>query len=389
MATKKDMRDRVRSDYADLKARFKDTTVEDFKSGDWFAQFVSWMLENYSKEVDAAYIRRMYPGAAPVNQARKAISLAANYNGIAGGVAAAGITALELSSIGPQALVTVPTIGTLIMADVAYSTRTQLRTTYDLSVIHGAPLAMDDVEDCYMVFLTAMGVKLHEMAGGLGKALGPQVVAYNVRKMLRSGLRKALQDVLQKVGGTRLARTLTERAAMRLLVPGISVPISYGFNRYFTKQVLNVADRQMIRRGRVVQPLVRAYTRDASLPKTTALKLLISIVDAGEPEGWGEAQMDALRHCQTALSLSDGDLAELEQYFDREIETVLEELPKMDPKVVDDLVELVTAAAACFPDARYDAGYAESISKLTARSTKSKATEQVRSELKKERKKIL
>ena len=389
MAKKDDMRDRVRSDYADLKERFKDTKVEDFKSGDWFAQYVSWMLTKYSREVDAAYIRRQYPGAAPANQARKAISLAAKYNGIAGGVAAAGVTALELSSIGPQAVVTVPAIGVLIMADVGYSTRTQLRSTYDLSVIHGAPLAMDDVEDCYTVFLTAMGVKLYEMAGGWGKAVGPQIVAYNVRKLLRSGLRRSLQEVLKKVGGTRLARALTERATMRLLVPGVSVPIAYGFNHYFTKQVLNVANKQMHRRGRVVQPLIRAYKRDPAISKTAALKILISIIDAGEPEGWSDAQMDALRYCQGTLSLTDDDLSELDEYFDREIDSVLDELPTLAPKAVNDLVELVTVSSACFPDNRYDEGYAESISKLAARSSKKRTAQTIHSDIKKQRKKLL
>ena len=181
------------------------------------------------------------------------------------------------------------------MADVVYCTRTQLRSTYDLSVIHGAPLAMDDVEDCYFVFLTAMGVKLHEMMGGVGKAVGPQIVAYNVRKLLRMGLRKSLQEVLKKVGGVKLAGKLTERACMRLLVPGISIPIASGFNFYFTKSVLNVANKHMLRRGKVVQPLVRLYKRERSLDRTEAIKALISVVDAGDSYGWSDAQMDALR----------------------------------------------------------------------------------------------
>ena len=209
-----------------------------------------------------------YPGAHPSNQARKAITLAARYNGVAGGLSASAITALELSSVGPQAVFTVPAIATTIMTDVAFSTRTQLRTTYDLSVIHRAPLSLDDVEDCYLVFLTAMGVKLHELLADVARAVGPQVVAYNIRKLLRAGLRKSLQEVLMKIGGTRLARKLTERAMMRLLVPGISIPISSGFNYYFTKQILQVANRQMIRRGAVVQPLIRLFQRQPDLEKT-------------------------------------------------------------------------------------------------------------------------
>jgi hypothetical protein len=261
----------------------------------------------------------------------------------------------------------VPAIGTAIMADVAYSTRTQLRSTYDLSVIHGAPLSVDDVEDCYLVFLIAMGVKAYELIGGVGKAVGPQVVAYNVRKVLRSGLRKALQEVLKKIGGTRLARKLTERAMMRLLVPGISVPIASTFNYYFTKKVLTIANRQMIRRGGVVQPVLRLYKREPELDKTFAAKVLLALVDAGDPEGWSEGQMDALRHCQSALSLDDADLAELEEYFDRGMDRLVDETPSISDAAIADVVELAVVGAALYPDELHDQAYAEAIARLSER----------------------
>ncbi|HCH61153.1 MAG TPA: hypothetical protein DFR83_00015 [Deltaproteobacteria bacterium] len=379
-------RDDVRRDYDDLKDRFRSTDRAAFESGDWFAHFVQWMLENYAKTLDADYLKRMYPGVSPANQAKKAIGIAAKYNGVAGGAAAAAVTALELSSLGPQAMVTVPAIGTAIMADVAYSTRTQLRSTYDLSVIHGAPLAIDDVEDCYFVFLTAMGVKLHEMAGGFGKAVGPQVIAYNVRKLLRAGLRKSLQEVLKKVGGTQLAKKLTERAAMRLLVPGIGIPVAYGFNFYFTKSVLGVANLQMRRRGKVVQPLIRLYKREKELARTAALKALIAVVDAGEPDGWSDGQMNALRHCQSTLSLSDEDLTELDEYFDREIQAVIGELPQMHPKAWDDLVQLCLVTASFASNDRHDDAYAAALATLSRRASKPLSEKQAKKAVMKSRK---
>lgn len=362
-----DWKDEVRGEYEDLKSRFRGTKSEQFEKGQWFAEFVQWLLNAYAKQVDAAYIQKRYPGASASNQAAKAISLAAKFNGVAGGAAASAITALELSSLGPQAFITVPAIGAAIMADVSYTTRTQLRATFDLSVIHGSPLKTDDVEDCYLVFLTAMGVKIQEMAGGLGKAVGPHVVAYNVRKLLRSGLRAALQAALKKIGGAWLAKKLTERAMMRLLVPGVSVPISYGFNYYFTKQVLTAANATMLRRGRVVQPLVRLYARDKSLPKTFAIKVLISVLDSGNADGWSENQMNALRYCQQALSLSDADLAELDAYFDRTVEDVLKEFPALRAEAAAELVQLLTVASSLFPSDDHDAAYAAAIAKISER----------------------
>jgi len=98
------MKDEVRSEYQDLRDRFRGTSYEDFRRGEWFATFVRWLLENYAKQVDAEYIRRKYPGVAPANQAKKAISLASKYNGIAGGLSASAITALQLSSLAPKRL---------------------------------------------------------------------------------------------------------------------------------------------------------------------------------------------------------------------------------------------------------------------------------------------
>jgi len=231
-------------------------------------------------------------------------------------------------------------------------------------VIHRAPLAVDDVEDCYLVFLVAMGAKLHEMGGGIGKTIGPRVVAYNMRKLLRSGLRGILQETLERIGGTWLARKLTERAMMRLLVPGVSVPISSGFNYYFTKKVLTTANATMYRRGRVVQPLVRLYKRSEELDKTAGVKVLISVVETGDADGWAEEQMNSLRQCQQASSLTDDDLANLENYMDRNIDQVLGELPKLSDDAASELVEFVTVVAAEYPTDRYDDQYAEAIGKL-------------------------
>lgn len=381
--------DEVRNDYAEMRAGFASASVKDFESGEWFAKLVQWMLENYAKEVDANYLKRKYPGVAPANQAKKAITIAAKYNGVAGGAAAAGITALEVSSFGPQAMITVPAIGAAIMGDIAYSTRTQLRTTYDLSVIHGAPLAIDDVEDCYMIFMNAVGVKMHELAGGVGKAVGPKLVAYNVRRLLRSGVRKVLQAALMKVGGSQLAKKLTERAMMRLLVPGISIPIAYGFNYYFTKGMLNVADSQMRRRGKVVQPVLRMFRRRPELERTFPLKAFITVIDAGDREGWSEGQMDALRHLQSALVLRDEELAALDSYFDRDVASLLEEFKGIEAEAFEDLVELLLAGAALYPTEDFDDAYATSIAKLSERGTASMDEETALKQLRKRRKELL
>lgn len=365
MGTKKED---IKKDFEVLRERFKKTNLEEFRQGDWFASFVKWMLENYSTRVDATYIRKKYPGIKPGNQAKKAIKLASRYCGVAGGVSAAFISAAQVATIGTagsSAPITVPAIALGIMGDVAYTTRFQLRTTYDLSVIHGAPLAMDDVEDCYFVFMAAMGVNVYRTISSASRAVGPKLLTYNLRKLMRSGVRGALVKFMQKVGGVRLAKKLTEKAMLRLLVPGVSIPIASTANYYFTKHMLKVANKRMMRRGAVIQPLIQLYKRQKDLDSKLAMKALIATIESGNPDEWSDLQMDCVRHTQSFLQLKDEDLAELESYLARDASSVAEEFPEMAPQSYQDLRGFLIIASSFFPDGRYDKAYAKSIEKLT------------------------
>jgi hypothetical protein len=364
MPTKNDFR----QEYEELRAHFKTMSPEEIRSGNWFAGLIRWMLVNYAKNVDANYIRRKYPAAGPINQSKKAIKLARSYAALVGGVSAAGVTALELSipgSGGLSAAIAVPSMGASIIADVAMTTRIQLRATYDLSVIHRAPLSMDDAEDCVFIFMTAMGVRLVETAGDVAKAVGPKIVAYNVRKLLRTGLRKAIQEILKKIIGTQLARKLTERAMMRVFVPGVSIPISATMNGVFTNSLLKTANKAMLRRGAVVVPLVRLFQEAPDMPREVVIKALIAVMESPEREGWSEGQLNALRHTQSALALSDEKIGELEDWFDRDPEDVLPDLPIVSPKARAALEDYMSTVAALDSGKKYTDHYAGAISTIS------------------------
>jgi hypothetical protein len=357
------MQDDVRREYEDLKSHFQSTHFEDFKSGGWFAGFVQWMLKEYAQKVDADYLRRKYPGAGPRNQAKKAIALASKYASITGGASAAAVTGLELTLVTPGAPLAVGGIAAMVMADIGATTRLQLRTTYDLSVIHRAPLSLNDAEDCYLIFLNALGLKVSEMAGGLAKTVGPKVVQYNVRKLLRSGLRAALVEIIKKVAGTAIARKLTEKALMRVLVPGISIPISAGANYAFTKSMLTISERQMRRRGFVMEPLLRLYSADKDFPRSAVVQALIVTMEAPKRDGWDEDQMNALRYTQSFLSLTDEQISDLEGWFDRKVEDFVQHLPKTEPKAASALVDFLLRVAV-LGEASGDQGYAEAIRRI-------------------------
>jgi hypothetical protein len=359
------MKDDVRQEYEELKSHFRSTSFEDFKSGGWFFSFVQWILKEHAQKVDAAYIRQKYPGAGPHNQAVKAISLASKYASLAGGASAAAVTGMELALPTPGAPLAVGGIAALVMADIGLTTRLQLRTAYDLSVIHRAPLSLDDAEDCYLIFLNALGIKLSELGGNLLKTVGPKVIQYNVRRLLRSGVRAVLVELISKVAGTAIARKLTEKALMRVLVPGIGIPISAAANYAFTKSMLTVADRQMRRRGFLMEPLLRLYTSDKDFPRLVVLQSLIVVMEAPKRAGWDEDQMNALRYTQNFLSLSDEQVSELDGWFDRKVEDFALTLPKVDAKAAAALVDFLVRSAA-LGEAACDKSYLEAIRAIAA-----------------------
>lgn len=378
-----------RGEYERVREQFRGTSFEEFQRGAWFDRLVHWLLLEYAANVDAAYIGAKYPGASPNNQARKAIGLASKQNALAGGVSAAAVTGLQLSSVGPQAAITVPAVGLAIAADVGYSTRVQLRTAYDLSMIHGAPLAVDDIEDCHLLFCVAMGMKMSEMIGDVAKTIGPQVIAYNVRSLLRSGVRSALQAAMKRIGGVVLARKLTERALMRVMVPGLSVAISSGMNYGFTKGMLSTCDRIMRRRGKVVQPLIRIFGREPLFSKTLVLKLMIAVLESGTKEGWSEEQMNALRYSQQFLRLQDDELKAMDTYFERGVQHVVDELPAASPQIVSYLVEYLLVASALYPDNRHDSSYVESIGLISEGAAVHSSSDELRGRIKEYRRELL
>jgi hypothetical protein len=322
------------------------------------------MLEEYARKVDADYIRRKYPGAGSRNQAAKAISLASKHAMVAGGMSAAAVTAMEVAipAGGPLAI---GGIASAVMADIGFNTRLQLRTVYDLSVIYRAPLTLDDAEDCYLIFCTALGLKLSEMAGGVAKAIGPKIIQYNIRKLLRSGFRRFLIEAVRRVAGTAIARKLTERALLRLMVPGVGIPISAGANYAFTKAMLRTAEEQMRRRGSIIEPLLMLYKADRTIPRELVIQGLIVVMEAPSREGWEEEQMNALRYTQTFLSLTDEQIHVLEDWFDRNAEQFAKTLPPLSPEARTAFLEYLIRVAA-LGQPKYDENYAQALQEIAS-----------------------
>ena len=353
-----------KTEYETLHSQFRQMSAEERMAGFWLVPLIYWVLRNYAAKVDVDYIRHKYPGVGATNQAKKAIRLASAYASIAGGISAAAVTTLELSipaSGGLDAAIAIPAIGASILADVALTTGIQLRSTYDLSVIHDAPLSVDDAEDCLFIFAASLGVQIAEKLGDFAKAIGPKLIAYNVRKLLQSGLRSALAKALQKIAGTQLAKKLTERAMMRVLVPGISIPISASANYFFTRSFLKRANSFMATRGAVMRPLIQFHHFAPGVERDLAMRAFIVVMEApARQDGWSEEQLQAFRQTQRFVCLDDEMAKRLDCWFERAPEQVAAATNGIANEARQSLANyLVVGAALGLPE--HDAQYAQAI----------------------------
>jgi hypothetical protein len=88
----------------------------------------------------------------------------------------------------------------------------------------------------WTVFKAAMGLKGIERVGTYTRFAATEVARKQFRKVLRTGLRKAIQDRVIKLAGPRIGRYLAEKYVMRV-IPVLNAGIGYAFNGRVTTSV--------------------------------------------------------------------------------------------------------------------------------------------------------
>ncbi len=365
-----DIRNVVKQEYDEIRDYFQDMNIASFQRGDWFASFVARVLASHANRSDEAHILRRYRGDTPNEQARHAIETASRTCAIAGGLTSSLASAATLSVV-PTLGFSFPgvgaTIGLSVMTDIGFSLRTHTRAIYDLSVLHGATLAPDEVEDCYLIFINAMGGNDEQTVrkgGPLSRRKASKTVPYNARMIVRSGLRAFFEDLTKSGGGNRLVRKLVERVNLRTVVPGVNVAMAGPFNRRFTQHVLGIADRHMRWRGAVVQPLLALYNANPELDPLWIFQALVVMIESANAAEWDRRQLDALRYCQSFLGLSDEDLNPLDAWFMEDVGAFAAALPDIDERSYKDFIEVLVVVAAMSPDTRHDVSFAEAIARI-------------------------
>ena len=255
--------------------------LKEFRDGTFLASLLKRLFEEHVKSTTAQFFRSKYPALDSERIAFRLIKNAAHAAGLSGAAAASAVTAAELGAV-ESAGATLAVAAASFASEISATTYIQLRMVCDIATVFDAPFDPNDPEDLITMFWYAFGVNKWEDAFNAAIKVGPRSAEYLGRKALRSGLRKALQNVAFKLGGAQLGRKITERALLKLIVPGINLPIAYLANVYFTKKLGKATIQHVKRRAAALRslPALLASERKYQL---TALALIYQIGIANEP----------------------------------------------------------------------------------------------------------
>jgi len=225
-------RDHVRDEIGRLQKLARGLRLDEVQQGTWFSQLLRYSLDSYVDKMDADYFRRKYPGLPPDVVVQTRIDLAARYAGIEGGLSAGaytGLVAATLGSGGGASPLTLPGAGASFVLDLLYVSQLQLRLAYDIAVLYGVPLDLDDPEDLWKLIRIAFVIK--------GGETGRSVVGKGVPALLRPVLRR-----LYSPGTLAAARSvpvvgkyLLQRNVIKFTIPAVGVPLSMAVNRWSTR----------------------------------------------------------------------------------------------------------------------------------------------------------
>lgn len=226
----------------------KSTSLEDIKSGEWFAKLLQLALKKYREKVNAAYFQEKYPGLPADAIVDRRIELAQKYAALEGGSTAAAYTAAVAATIGSHggaSPLTIPAALTAFAVDLSYTSLLQLRLAYDISVIYSKPLDYDDPEDLYDLLVLAFGIKAGEAFSQSLQKLSPEAVRILMNKTVTSSRLEWLK-ALPVVGKYLLKRNL-----IKMAIPVVGISLGAGVNYFYTGSIGKRAKSMFRLRGAI------------------------------------------------------------------------------------------------------------------------------------------
>ena len=178
------------------------------------------------------------------------IDLAARYASIEGALTAGaynGALAATVGSRGAAAAVTMPAAGVSFVLDLLFMSSQQLRLAYDIAMIFGVPLDLDDPEDLWRLIQVAFVI---EGSAGRWEALAQRAPSL-VRPVLLNivtGNTAVAPKSLPAMG-----RFLLQRQLLKFAIPGVGLPVSIAVNPWLATVTGNQATVFFRREARILE----------------------------------------------------------------------------------------------------------------------------------------
>lgn len=269
---------RVQAEIDELEAQARATSAAELKDGAWFAKLLRMALETYAREVSAEFFFRKYPGLPADAIAERRIQLAQRYAMIEGGLTASAYTGAVAATIGTGGAaspLTIPGAVVTFTADLLYVTRLQLRLAYDLAVLYGTPVDVNDPEDLYDLIRVAFGIKAGEVLRGALPRIAPEAARQGVKAVIKGPVLAFLQ-ALPVVG-----QYLLQRNIVKFAVPLFGIPVSMKLNHYMTGRVGKQA-REIYRDKAAIQEAVGRLQGRLDAEASLLLRAVWFVVNADQ-----------------------------------------------------------------------------------------------------------
>ncbi|MBK8409233.1 MAG: hypothetical protein IPL19_14760 [Sandaracinaceae bacterium] len=342
MIGQEDDKARVQSELEDLKEHAKATSKADLESGAWFPRLLRMALETYSREVNAEFFFRKYPGLPADAIAERRIHLAQRYAMIEGGLTATAYTAAIAATIGSgggASPLTLPGALLTFTIDLMYVTRLQLRLAYDLATLYGTPVDINDPEDLYDVIRVAFGIKAGEALRGALPRMAPEAARQGVKAVIKGPVLAALQ-ALPVVG-----QYLLQRNIVKFAVPVIGIPLSMKLNHYMTGRVGKLA-RTIYRDKAAIQEMVHRLPDHVDAEASLLLRAVWFVVNADQRVEAEEAWM--LKSLVAHLAGHDGTAAAIADFramVNLKEDALFREMDGLDPSTAAVIFDFACTAA--------------------------------------------
>ena len=232
--------------------------MEEVRQGEWFATLLKFSLDQYAHEFDAAHFNKLYPGSSADAMIRARIELAARYASMEGALTAGaytGAVAAALGSRGTASPVALPAAGVSFMLDLLFMSNLQLRLAYDIAIISGVPLDLEDPGDLWRLIRVAFVIKGRPSRWeALGKGT-PFAVPPILLKIFTGDPAAAARSL------PAMGKFLLQRNAVKFVIPGVGVPLSIAVNSWSASVAGNQAATVFRREARIIETARRITGR--------------------------------------------------------------------------------------------------------------------------------